>query len=74
MFPSAVLAPLAELFMILINILRVFGCQKTKLEAGEVGQGCRSLVKAATLLRKANTESLRQQTKGSWRGAGTRSK
>lgn len=34
MFSSAVLAPLAELFVILINILRVFGCQKTKLEAG----------------------------------------
>lgn len=74
MFPSAVLALFAELLMILINILRVFGCQKTKLEAGEAGQCCRSLVKAATLLRKANTESLKQQTGGSWRGAGTRSK
>lgn len=70
MFSSAVLAPLAELFIILINILRVFGCQKTKLEAREVGQCCRSLVKAATLLGKANTESLKQQTEGSWRGAG----
>lgn len=36
MFLSAVMAPLAELLMILINILSVFGCQKTKLEAGEV--------------------------------------
>lgn len=65
MFSSAVLAPLAELFAILINILRAIGRQKTKLEAREVGQRCRSLVKATTLSRNANTDSLKQQTERS---------
>ena len=65
MFSSAVLAPLAELFVILVNILRAIGRQKTKLEAREVGQCCKSLVKATTLSRNANTESLKQQTERS---------
>lgn len=41
--------PLAELFVILINVLRAIGCQKTELETREVGQCYESLVNALTL-------------------------
>lgn len=70
-FSSAVLAPFAELFCDLINVLRAIGGQKTKLEAlawREVGQCYKSLVKASTLWRNTNRQSLKQQAERS-RGA-----